>query len=124
MFSICSTSLCRWGRVVGGLFVFLGQLAGGRFLFMQERRGATTRRILVLIDMMATYRRPHPVKVLTDELNERLGERYCQRTVRRDLDVLQEQGLVIQSKKRNKYLWKLVRHRSEAHQKAAIEINP
>jgi Fe2+ or Zn2+ uptake regulation protein len=83
------------------------------------RRGLLVRRMLTIIDVMAARRLPTSTKEITHLVNEAMGEKFCQRTIYRDLFAIQEQGLL----DREQANWKLRRKRSESQQAAAIVLN-
>lgn len=57
------------------------------------RRLNQLRRILALIDTMAPMRRFRSIEDIAHILRDRMGESFCDRTVRRDMDLLVEMGL-------------------------------
>jgi repressor of nif and glnA expression len=89
-----------------------------------ETRGEIIRRVIALIDMMATWRQSHGTVEIVDRLNEKLGASFNNRTVYRDLVALHEQGLVERERKPKTkgFFWKLKLRKSESCQRAGIEI--
>lgn len=51
------------------------------------------KRILILIDLLAPCRRFHSADFIRQRINERTSGNWCERTIRRDLELLADLGL-------------------------------
>ena len=89
------------------------------------------RRVLLLIDTMAPIRQWLPINAVHAALTARQGCDYCVRTVRRDLSLLRDMGLVecrvgalpYGGRKVQGELWRLKLPQSEPLQRAAIVLD-
>jgi len=63
------------------------------------QRLQSLRRVLVLIDLLRVRRFPISTADIVQELNERMAETWHQRTIARDLALLQSSGLVRESER-------------------------
>ena len=89
-----------------------------------ETRGEIIRRVIALIDMMASWRHSKETSAIVELLNEKLNSNFSKRTIFRDLVALHEQGLVErESKPKTKgFFWRIKLKKSEPCQRAGIEI--
>lgn len=96
----------------------------------QKRMQLKLRRILLLIDTLAPIRQWIPIKEVHARLTAREGCDYCVRTVRRDLSLLKDMGLMecregsmpLGSHRFQGELWRLDLSQSEPLQRAAIVL--
>ncbi len=66
------------------------------------------RRVLTLIGQLSLNRFGHSLSEIRSQLNEATGISFCERTVKRDLQLLEELGLVEQGGRNWSRTWKLV----------------
>lgn len=59
------------------------------------RRCGTIRRVVILSEVLRQSRFPKNLADLTSEINERTGDDYCKRTVKRDLEAFAQSGFVV-----------------------------
>lgn len=96
----------------------------------QNRTHNQLRRILTLIDMLAGFSFPKTAKEIKDQLNEVTGTTHGQKTVERDLWLLESMGLVVLNGRRlteskhglGAYTFKLNMKRTERLQTVAIQL--
>ena len=90
------------------------------------RRGQLIRRALVTVDVMAPCRRGKTASQWRRLVNERMGESYCTRTIRRDLLAMAEIGLVEVTSETTRagerHIFRLVLDRTAGPQQAAISV--
>ena len=88
-----------------------------------ETRVEIIRRVIALIDMMASWRHSKETSAIVELLNEKLNSNFSKRTIFRDLVALHEQGLVErESKPKTKRLVGSIRRTSESRRLDACSL--
>lgn len=85
------------------------------------KHGQYLMRIFTIIDIMSQWRLPKELRDIVDAVSDRLGTRYSNATIHRDLTVLHQLGLMHRTTE-FKYKWKLKLDRTSQLQRCAIEI--
>lgn len=86
-----------------------------------DRPQRQIRRVLLLVDTLAPYRYWHTIPEIADAIRDRGGEKVSERTINRDLRLLESLGLA-ESRGSGQPSWRLNLRESESVQAAALKL--